>query len=1007
MSAALLLILVGCPAVGDAAFAARTDLDRDGHVDVRFGGDDCDDTDAGVAPGLEDAPYDEVDADCDGASDFDADGDGSDRTEEPGGDCDDTDASVFPGAVERCDGRDDDCDGLVPAVEADADADGALACDDCDDLDPESFPGAAEVCDAVGRDEDCDERANDSDPGVTGTTAWYFDDDGDGWGDPDVTEDLCGGPPDFVLDVGDCDDQDATVHPGVIHYADADGDGWGDSAASFDACEGAGVLADGDCDDLDPSRNPGAAEVCGGGDEDCDGLADTEDPEPPAESIQYRDADGDGAGWPDTRALSCDSLDGYVQDRTDCDDTSASRYPGAGETCDGADDDCDGWVDDDDVDITGQPTWYADTDADGWGDDTVARVACFAVVGEVARGGDCDPEDATMSPDADEVCGGGDEDCDGLTDDADPDVSNPGTWYADTDSDGWGALTSSLSACLAPAAYAPVAGDCDDGDDAVSPDGTEDCATAADDDCDGDDNDRDALGCVTRFRDADADGYGEIAAACTCVADAEWSAGTDDDCDDTHAAFHPGADPWCTDGADTDCDGLPDTCDLVTSALTLLGVAAGDGAGGSVAGAGDVDGDGLDDLLIGAPGLAGAGVDAGGAYLIYGGGSGTLGIAGADALFTAEAAGDRAGFSISRAGDVNGDGLGDVVIGAPYSTTIGISAGNAYVVLGPATGTTELQHADSVIAGESYTRAGYAVAGGGDLDGDGYDDVAIGAPLTIPYLYGLTTTRLATDGAVFVYFGPLSAHEYPSRAGAVIVGTSTVGGTGKALAVIPDADGDGMADLLVGAPGEGAGAAYLVTGQLPGANVELDDGGEARLAGETDDDEAGAMLASAGDVDGDGTADLLVGAPNEGTNGVEAGAVYVVLGTVRGDFDLADAHATIRGEAAGDNTGTSLAGLGDLDGDGADDIAIGAPGADHAGAEAGATWVLYGPFAGRIDITTGERVERAAGDGVGSSLSAAGDVDGDGTPDLIVGGPDNDDAGADAGAAWLLPGSAP
>ena len=121
-----------------------------------------------------------------------------------------------------------------------------------------------------------------------------------------------------------------------------------------------------------------------------------------------------------------------VADATDCDDAEGSTHPGADETCDGADDDCDGLIDEDGTDAT---TWYADTDGDGYGDASVAVASCGQPTGYVADDTDCDDTDATVNPDAAEVCDGLDQDCDGSVDEG---ATGTDTWYADTDGDGFG-----------------------------------------------------------------------------------------------------------------------------------------------------------------------------------------------------------------------------------------------------------------------------------------------------------------------------------------------------------------------------------------------------------------------------------------------------------------------------------------------------------------------------------------------------------------------------------------
>jgi len=214
--------------------------------------DDCDDAEATVNPAAADACPDGIDQDCSGAdATGDADGDGFVSTTCGGVDCDDALPAVHPGATETCDGVDEDCSGV--ADDADHDGDGFSLCEDCDDTDPETSPDAMEIC-GDGVDQDCD----GSDP--------VGDVDDDGWVGHD-----CGG--------GDCDDADPDVHPeaeDVCNGADDDCDGASDET-DFD---GDGFMVCEDCDDLDSDTSPDAREVCDDDlDNDCDGLADLDDPD--------------------------------------------------------------------------------------------------------------------------------------------------------------------------------------------------------------------------------------------------------------------------------------------------------------------------------------------------------------------------------------------------------------------------------------------------------------------------------------------------------------------------------------------------------------------------------------------------------------------------------------------------------------------------------------------------------------------------------------------------------
>lgn len=319
------------------------DIDNDGHNSTV----DCDDSNRNVHPNAKEI-CDGIDQDCDSMVDEgfdeqtwfeDSDGDlygnsgstkdfcGPSAVEEPyvrkSGDCDDEVAWRHPGAEELCNGSDDDCDGeldegLVGEVVSYRDADGdrygdpgstVLTCapaedgyvegaGDCDDADDAVNPSASEVCNGV--DDDCDGDVDG--PDALDATLWYTDVDGDGYGDPALTELACDAPAGSAAVAGDCDD--------------GDGAAW-----------------------------PGASERCDGDDDDCDGEADESDAVDP--SIWTRDADGDGYGAiGGANATACDEPYGYAASADDCDDTDVAVNPGAVELPNTGDDDCDGVADD-------------------------------------------------------------------------------------------------------------------------------------------------------------------------------------------------------------------------------------------------------------------------------------------------------------------------------------------------------------------------------------------------------------------------------------------------------------------------------------------------------------------------------------------------------------------------------------------------------------------------------------------------------------------------------------
>ena len=402
---------------------------------------------------------------------------------------------------------------------------------------------------------------------------WYADADEDGFGDPAAEEqgDCAAPPAGFVEDASDCDDSDAGVHPeaqescndldddcdGSVDedamdasswYADADGDGFGDPLSTQEACDAPdGHVADAtDCDDGDDQTYPDAAERCDGADNDCDGEIDEELVE-----VWYQDLDGDGFGDVSESLESCDPDQGWVADSSDCDDLNSSVHPGAEETCDDQDNDCDGSVDEDLL-----SAWYADADGDGYGDPDSFIDACEPGEGWTTDASDCDDSNSAISPAGQEACNGVDDDCDGLIDDEDPDVTGTSVWYADADGDSYGDTDSPAQACEAPDGHVADASDCDDGDAAVNPAASEICDDQ-DNDCDGDVDEDDASDVATWYADADQDGYGDLSSTTeSCDAPSGYTSDASD-CDDHNDQVHPGAAESC-DGVDEDCDGSVD-----------------------------------------------------------------------------------------------------------------------------------------------------------------------------------------------------------------------------------------------------------------------------------------------------------------------------------------------------------------------------------------------------------------------------------------------------------------
>jgi len=463
--------------------------------------------------------------------------------------------------------------------------------------------------------------------------------------------------------------------------------------------------------------------------------------------------------------------------------------------------------------------------------------------------------------------------------------------------------------------------------------------------------------------------------------------------------------------------GFSGTANLSDANAELSGVDENDSAGWSVSDAGDVNGDGVDDVLVGAPEADAGGNESGAAYVVYGPVEDDIALDDADVILNGTAAFDRAGESVSNAGDLNGDGIDDLVVGAPGNDTAGPNAGAVYVVYGGAS----LNETDSfgeanvtLRGGTEGERAGQSVSNASDVNGT--DGLVIGAP----FADNRTGTAYLVSGDALNGTDEFALG--PGNATAVLTGESEGDQAGWSVSNAGNVTDDGTDDVIIGASNwtatggptarnqtAGAGAAYVVS-----ANVS----GEASLAaanltlrGVDRFDRAGFSVAAAGDLNNDTVSDVIVGAPFADPDGVStAGTASVVYGgSGPANRSLADANLTLTGEGAGDRAGWSVsaAGSGDVTCDGVDDVLVGAPGNDTGALDAGAAYVVNGlpGLSGTKSLseTDGKVFGEAAGDNAGQAVSEAGDLDNDTFGDIVVGAPFADQGNAtDAGAAYVL-----
>jgi hypothetical protein len=998
----------------------------DGHV---LDATDCDDDNALANPAQTEA-CNGFDDDCNGETDedltieafVDADGDGfgsvdSDATdvcEIPEGhsavatDCDDDNAEINSDGTETCNEADDDCDGVVDdgvtaMYFADTDRDGfgdmavpVAACaapeghvedwTDCDDTTAASHPDADEICDES--DNDCD---GVTDEDSIDAPTWYRDIDGDGYSDPDNTAEACAMPEGYTDETLalDCDDTKTGVHPDAVEtcfttydddcdadnndpdatgctdlYADADDDGYGDASLSACLCtvsDDYPTLDATDCDDTTDLANPGGFETCADDiDNDCDG--DTNDDGALGCDIFYKDVDGDGFGLTDDTMCMCEPWSHYAaEEGEDCDDGQPLVNPDAVEVCfDATDNDCDGFTDDETS--TDATEWYRDLDEDGFGDLAVPEWACEIPDGYVALNTDCDDARPTVNPDQRESCFTAfDDNCDGS--DNDPgDTEDLGPiggleHFIDTDGDGFGLSGDSVWSCEDADLYRTrTTGDCDDDNSGANPGTAETCATEFDDDCDGDDNDRGAIDCTALFFDADGDEYGIASSECRCISVGEYTAELAGDCVDTDADINPGT----------------ETCGL-SGSISSSQANAVISDGGQPRPAGDINGDGFDDLMyrnpdFDVPSDGGVVTNAGAVQIWHGPPPAAVnanllsGEGGPDASIVGSAAGQQVGNTNSndRAhslhGELDGDGYGDLLVAYIQDPAVSTSEVNSVAVFGPLEGIHSVSEWDPMF-----------------LDTQNYN-----------YSLGIVPD-VTNDGLDEVYRGYNLNFYWSELADEALGGGDLLGGGyyDDAVARSGDWSGDGIADLAVM-------TRYSTSYLFLHETVSVADSDPDQWAVSRESAVYEALTETGGSppyqnlifghADADGHLDLMVVIGNKSiydpTLGTlrQAGVTYIILGPLDGypAGELAEHAETVIRGGYNDKLGSEGMVFSDINGDGLDDPVLSKPSLNES-------YLFYSP------LPSGT-LTKADANATFESLTYAtdvGDLNGDGRADLV------------------------
>jgi len=432
---------------------------------------------------------------------------------------------------------------------------------------------------------------------------------------------------------------------------------------------------------------------------------------------------------------------------------------------------------------------------------------------------------------------------------------------------------------------------------------------------------------------------------------------------------------------------------------------------------GDINGDGYDDVLIGAWSENYNGAESGKVYLVLGGDdiyNMDESLTTANGSFYGEAAGDKLGQAVDWAGDVNGDGYDDLIMGAEGNDDTAPNGGKAYIFFGKS-GNVWSQNimaatADVELIGElAGEKAGVSVSAAGDVNGDGYDDVLIGAH---------NNSQLNPKaGKAYLVFGRPDSQWQSSiplnECNASYMGEGSNDELGNIVAPAGDVNGDEYDDFLIGAyrddesGGTQAGQTYLFLGR-PGnwSKNQTGNAANASFIGEEPFDISGCWCDGAGDVNGDGLDDILIGARDHDGAGSGRGKVYLIFGKETGwgkNTDLSNADGYWVGESDNDRFGICVSGAGDVNGDGYDDMVFGASG--HS-SDKGHVYLMLGSASftyGNIGLyAPSSWIGEVNNDQAGLRLDGGGDVNGDGFDDILIGSHNNGEISVAAGQTYLI-----